>query len=229
MAGAGTQGAATNRPAVNMQMAMAATVCTVLAIVLIAVAIATPWYAISTAGSGFSASSNSGFSGTSETMGNESHTQTWANYTEEYKAEHNGTAPQLAGVYSTTMDLLVGGIVFAALGILTGWMAGQGKLKPVVPALVSILALLLTLGGFGYFAASHQAAMSADMGADAPPFDGPWKSFTGTTSQGGATAAWGPAIGYWLALGAAILIIVSMVLGIRSMPMAKKPDESRIA
>jgi hypothetical protein len=48
----------------------------------------------------------------------------------------------------------------------------------------------------------------------------------GTVSQAGATATWGPAIGYWLALVAGILIIIGIVLGMRSMMAVSPPKTS---
>ena len=169
-------GAPATKPAMNMKMAMVATVLTVLAIVLIIVAMVTPWYTLSITGGGSTGSGSYSFSGVTSSFGNQSQTRTWSNVTEEYKSMHNGTAPATPGVYSTTMYLLVGGLVFAILGILTGWMAGQGKLKAMVPMIVALLAFVLTIAAFGYFASSHVAALSHD-GGTGTSGDGPDKSF----------------------------------------------------
>lgn len=200
-----------------MKMAMGATVCTLLAVVMIVLSIMMPWYMTSTTGSGISATSNIGFSGSTNVVNGNTTTISWANYIDQYKSEYNGTLPKLPGVYATTMYLLVGGMVFALLGIVTGFLAGSGKVKSLVPAIVGILALLLTIGAFAFFLTSHAAALKADLGSDAPPIDGPWNGFAGSATLGGATSTWGGAIGYWLPLVAVLFIVISMMLGMRAM------------
>jgi len=218
--GASGSGGAGAKPAVNMKLAMGATVLTILAVVFLIVGLVTPWYMVSLTGPGMTGSSTVGFSGVSSTNNGNTTTQSWDNYTTEYKDDHNGTAPQLPGVYSTSMYLSVVAMVMAILGIPVGFLTGAGKVKPMVAMLVAILAIVLSLAAFGTFAAGHVAAFSHDMG-DSGMSEGPHKSLMGTNSTtiGGQTVTinWGPGIGYWMPLVAAIMVILSLVLGMRSM------------
>jgi len=218
--GAGGSGAAGAKPAVNMKLAMGATVLTILAVVFLIVGLVTPWYMASFSGPGMDASSTITFSGITTKNGGNTTTQTWDNFTTEYKADHNGTAPQLPGVYSTSMYISLVAMVMAILGIPVGYMTGAGKVKPMVAMLIAILAIVLSLAAFGTFAAGHVAAYNHDFG-DSGMSEGPHKTLMGSNSTtiGGQTATitWGPGIGYWMPLVAAIMVILSLVLGMRSM------------
>jgi hypothetical protein len=220
MSGAGGSGGAGAKPVVDMKMAMGATVLTILAVVFLAVGLFTPWYMTSFATPGTTASANIGFSGISSTTNGNTTTQSWDDFTTEYKNDNNGTAPQLPGVYSTSMYLSAVAMVLAILGIPVGYLTGAGKVKPMVAMLVAILAIVLALAAFGTFAAGHVAAYNHDFGASGMS-DGPHKTLMGTNSMtvGGntLTVTWGPGIGYWMPLIAAVMVILSLVLGMRSM------------
>jgi hypothetical protein len=202
---------------------------TLISMILLVVALATPWYTVSSKSSGevsgeykidFSFGgtySEAKYSGQTMTQ-----TTSWDKYTDDYKKAHDGKSPSTPGVYMVAMALGVIAFVLALISfilIIVDWL---GKLPPNLTKLLPIFILIGAVMGFvaiGYFAGVHAGALKSDsfaVSSDA----GPDKSFIGSDSRNNSTLSWGPGIGWILEIVGAILLIMGMVI-----PFIKKPRQ----
>ena len=143
--------------------------------------------------------------------------QSWAEY-EKHCADTHHSAPQLSGVYSTTLLALIAAVTLCALGAL---LAAVFRLrgKPLLfPALVVLAGALVAIAGAGAFSAGHQPAIQNDKfelhvpSYPASPPSGPYDSFSGQASRAPLDYEWGPAAGWYLSLIGPVLILIGAVL-----------------
>lgn len=115
----------------------------------------------------------------------------------------------------TGFFLLIGGFVLGLLGAIIGFTSGRTS-RRAGPALgLAVVAMILAVLAFSLFAVLLPLAI----GDDTPDHQGsgPWSSFIGS---GNATyyglpegsANWGPAIGWYLTIGAFVVLLVGVIV-----------------
>lgn len=118
-------------------------------------------------------------------------------------------------VAETGFFLLIGGFVLGLLGAIVGLTSGR-KSRRAGPALgLAVVAMILAVLAFSLFA----VALPLAIGDDTPNHqgNGPWSSFIGSgnaTYYGlpGGSANWGPAIGWYLAIGAFVVLLIGVIV-----------------
>lgn len=145
--------------------------------------------------------------------------------TQSYSSSHlNNTG----GLFMITQYILIGGFVLALLGgILYFASTMRGRESWSKPAMILlVLALLLAIVAPAYVAGALPGAFKSDSPTgQSTNTSGPWSSFIGSCStgsgcfggQGGGggssgTATWGPGVGWYLAVVAFVLLLVSVIL-----------------
>jgi len=218
-----------HRPAKPLKSILPLLLVTLISMVLIVVALATPWYTASskTTGEGsgefktdFSFGgtySEAKYSGRTETI-----TQSWEKYTDDYKKGHDGKSPALPGVYTVAMAMGIIALVMALVAFIMIIVDWVGKSPTKLTKMLPIFILIGAVVGFvaiGYFAAAHPGALKSDNSSTSTD-PGPDKSFIGSDSRSNTTHVWGPGTGWILELFGAILLIIGTVL-----PYIKKPRQ----
>lgn len=138
------------------------------------------------------------------------------NTTSYSKADLNSTG-QLAEI---GFFLLIGGFVLGLLGAVIGFASGRKAGRAGAAAALGVVAMILAVAAFGLFAVMLPGAI----GNDSPNhqgFDGPWSSFIGSGnstyySAPGGTASWGPAVGWYLTIGAFVVLLIGVIVLARS-------------
>jgi hypothetical protein len=108
--------------------------------------------------------------------------------------------------------LLIGGIVLGIIAAIIG-AASRGKASRANAAVpLAVVALILALVAPVLFAVALPTATGND--AKGHTGSGPWSSFFGSDSG----ASWGPAIGWYLSIGAAVILLIGVIV----LAMARK-------
>lgn len=150
------------------------------------------------------------------TMTNSS-TRSWGEYEKQYASVHDAP-PQLSGVYSAALLLVVAAVTLCALGMLLAVLFRMRKRSMRFPAVVLLVGALVALTAAGAFFLGHPPAARNDgtmMYIPPPPASpppGPHDSFSGEYSRQPLTFHWGPALGWYLCLGAPFLMISGALL-----------------
>ena len=108
-------------------------------------------------------------------------------------------------------------ITDAVLGLLAVALAFASRNNPRragAAIALGVLAMLIVIAAAGYFA----VALPGAIGSDSPGHtgSGPWSSFFGSSTNSGLSIAWGPAMGWYLSIGAFVLFLVGVVILARS-------------
>ncbi len=188
----------------------AAAIVLLIAVVLTIAALFMPWYTEEFSASGQSASQNAylGFPSTNGTIqyscSGTSSCPPQTSYS-AVKANNTGNLAEM-GYLVVLVDIVLG---LVAVGLA---FASRGNARRTGAAVaLGVVAMILAIAATGYFA----VALPGAIGSDSPnhPGNGPWSSFFGSNSTGGGgTLTWGPAIGWYLCLGAFILFLVGVVV-----------------
>ncbi|HEV2317471.1 MAG TPA: hypothetical protein VGV89_07860 [Thermoplasmata archaeon] len=146
--------------------------------------------------------------------------------TETYSASHLNHTGTL---YTSVAALAgLGGAIGIAGGALGFALVARPQWRNAVLAL-GIVALIVAVVAPVVLLASQPGALSTDTGHSSGFFGGsgmgPQSSFFGSTTIGGATETWGPAIGWYLAFVAGVLALVGALLA-RSSAASPETEES---
>ena len=129
-----------------------------------------------------------------------------------YSKDYLNNTGQLAeaGFY-----MLIVGFVLGLIGGVIGLASGSNSRRAGPAIALAIIAMILAVAAVGMFAGLLPNAI----GKDSPGHtgDGPWSSFTGSTSnttylEFPATSTWGPGIGWYLTIGAFVVLVVGLVV-----------------
>jgi len=112
-------------------------------------------------------------------------------------------------LYSNVYMLLILGVVMSVLLVIGGAMLMMKPKMKMMVAILGILALVFSMLGPVMFMTQHQVAWKAD--APNSTGDGPWSSFSGSTSVSGANYSWGPSMGWTVALVGFIFTLLGAI------------------
>jgi len=128
-----------------------------------------------------------------------------------YSSAHLNNTGVLA---ETAFFLLIGGVVLGVIAALLG-LTSRRKPKRASPAIAfAVIALILAIAGPVVFASALPNAFSKDDLLGHPAAAGPWSTFSGSNSSslGNTTLTWGPGLGWYLSIGAFVLLLVGGIL-----------------
>ena len=110
--------------------------------------------------------------------------------------------------------LIITDAVFGLLAVALAFASRNNPRRAGTAIALGVLAMLIAIGAAGYFA----VALPGAIGSDSPGHtgSGPWSSFYGSTTTSGLSITWGPAMGWYLAIGAFVLFLVGVVILARS-------------
>jgi len=120
-----------------------------------------------------------------------------------------------AGYFMTIVGFILG-----LIGAIMGMMSRNNARRAGPAFALAIVAMILALAAFGLFA----AALPGAIGSDTPGHTGtgPWSSFFGSTNTTGfgipvaGTLTWGPAVGWYLAIVAFVVLLIGAFLIMRN-------------
>ena len=218
------------RPTKPLKAILPPLLITLVAMILLVVALATPWYTVSSKSTGetsgeYKMDLSFGGTNTETKYSGQTMTQTtsWDKYTDDYKKGHDGKSPSLPGVYMAAMALGIIAFVLALVSFILIIVDWVGKLPQNLAKLLPIFILVGAVMGFvaiGYFAAAHTGAITAEMSSSSSD-PGPHNSFIGSDTRNNSTYSWGPGIGWILEIVGAILLIIGFVLPFINKPRPK--------
>jgi hypothetical protein len=213
-----------------------------IGLVLLLVAMFTPWYTweMSASGSGTSASETINFyPGLPSENGTLKYTCTGAASGDcPTQSSYNQASLNHTGAIAETgLFLIIGGVVFGFLALIFGLLA-RGNARRTTPAIaLAVLALILAVAAPALFAVQLPGAVSSDTPGHSG--SGPWSTFLGsnssTTAFGSETLTWGPGMGWYLAFGAFALFLIGAIILIAArkdppapapVPMSPAPAEA---
>lgn len=181
--------------------------------VLLIAAIFTPWYSTEESGSGISEYQNfyPGLPGTNGTIqfscsGLPSGASCPPSTSYSSKDYNNTGMIAEIGFF-----MLIVGVIFGVIGLIFAFMS-RGNSRRVAPAIaLAVLAMIMAIAAVGLYAGLLPSAV----GKDVPNHtgSGPWSSFSGSTSVGsGITLTWGPTTGFYIAIGAFVVLLIGVIL-----------------
>ena len=111
--------------------------------------------------------------------------------------------------------MLIAGFVLGFIGAVLGLMSG-GNPRRAGPAIaLAVIAMILGIAAVGLFAGMLPSAI----GKDSPGHTGtgPWSSFFGSSSNTSfegipASGTWGPAVGWYLTIGAFVVLLIGLII-----------------
>ncbi|MGA7650182.1 MAG: hypothetical protein WB984_02870 [Thermoplasmata archaeon] len=190
---------------------IAAVIILVGAVLLIA-AVFTPWYTEQFSGNGITVTQNA-YLGVPSSNGTIQYTcsglPAGASCLSEtsYKTE---TANNTGNLMEAVYFIAIAGIILGFIGAIIGLVS-----RKTGPAMaLAVVAMILAVAAVGVFA----VALPGAIGNDSPNHSGsgPWSSLFGSSSSGRfgiqGTLTWGPGVGWYLAIGAFVLLLVGVIL-----------------
>lgn len=114
--------------------------------------------------------------------------------------------------------LVIGAIVLALVGTVVGFLSGRTPGRARGAAALAVVALLLAIAAAG----TLTVALPGAIGADTPGHTGtgPWSSFWGSNSTTSGTTTttltWGAGTGWYLAVGAFVILLAGAIVLARS-------------
>ncbi|MFZ0892756.1 MAG: hypothetical protein WB778_00880 [Thermoplasmata archaeon] len=131
-------------------------------------------------------------------------------------------------LYTAIQFLVFGGVVLGLLGGVLALRTGAVGPRRKLTIVLVTLALALSLAAPAALALAQPAAMHADYPKGTVGSNGtsPTNSFWGTNSTDGIAYDWGASVGWYVALGAFLLILVGLFL-ISRRPKAQAPGPTR--
>jgi len=126
-------------------------------------------------------------------------------------------------VAETGLVLLIVGFVLGLIGAILGFLSGGSGRRAGLAMALAAIAMILAIVAVGLFAAELPTAIGKD--ATGHTGSGPWSSFWGSGNLSymgipGSTATWGPGIGWYLTIGAFVVLLIGTVVLMR----ARKDD-----
>ncbi len=132
--------------------------------------------------------------------------------TSSYQDSHLNSTGQVA---ETGFFLLIVGFVVGLIGAIIGLTSGRNAKRAGTAAVIGLVAMVIAVATFSLFA----VALPGAIGNDSPGHSGsgPWSSFFGSGNQtffgiSGASWSWGPAIGWYLTIGAFVVLLVGSII-----------------
>ena len=111
--------------------------------------------------------------------------------------------------------MLIVGFALGLIGGVLGLASGRNSRRAAPAIALAIIAMILAIAAVGMFAGLLPNAI----GKDSPGHtgDGPWSSFFGSTSNSSfqgvpSTGNWGPGIGWYLTIGAFVVLVIGLVI-----------------
>jgi hypothetical protein len=204
-------------PNAKVGRSIASVIILVGAVLLIA-AVFTPWYAEQFSGYGATITQNA-YPGLPSSNGTISYacsgipSEASCPSQTSYNTERaNNTGNLAEAVYF----LGIAGFILGFIGGILGLMS-RGNPRRTTPALaLAVVGMLLAVAAVGMFAGALPGAISSDTPSHSG--SGPWSSFLGSTNASSfgvhvsGNISWGPAIGWYLALGAFVVLLVGIIL-----------------
>jgi hypothetical protein len=190
---------------------MVAAVIVLVGAVLLIAALVTPWYTTKISNGSISETVNfyPGLPGTNGTVqyscSGTSYCPTQSSYTSSQNNLNNtGT------IAETSFFLIIVGVIFGLLGAILGFVSRGNPRRAGAAMALALLAMLLAVAAFGAYAAALPGAVAKDT----PDHNGsgPWSTFFGSNSSGGASFNWGPGVGWYLAIGGFVLLLIGAIL-----------------
>ena len=207
--------------------AMIGAVMAIIAVILIGISLVMPWYVVSakTEGMGQSAESNMDFyldhAGMKNPLTGEYETHSYS---------EDNTTSNVKNTFQTTQMLDIVGLVLVLVGFIGALMLAMGKMKKNIAIILVLLGFIFALIAPMYLMTSLPPAIKADSGGYAPKMG---DSFFGSESEnlGGVsmTISWGGGMGWFMALIAAVLMILALIFVFLSKPeepMPMMPEEA---
>jgi hypothetical protein len=109
-------------------------------------------------------------------------------------------------IAETGFFLLIVGLVVGIVAFIFGIMS-RGNVRRVTPAIaLAVVAMIFAIITPVLFAAALPNAISKD--SPGATGSGPWSSFIGSSSG----ASWGPAVGWYLSIGAFVVLLIGLIL-----------------
>jgi len=122
--------------------------------------------------------------------------------------------------------MMIVGFVLGLVGALMGIMSRSNARRSGMAIVLAVIAMILAVAAVGLFAALLPGAIGSD--ATGHTGTGPWSSFFGSSNNAtnlgtppGGTASWGPAIGWYMALVAFVILLIGVIV----IMMARKDVE----
>lgn len=184
---------------------------------VLASALVLPWYA-------FGASSSAGKDTQLFYLGlpSENHTVRYAcssgfpcHSDTSYTTQGYGSIGTIA---ETGFSVVIAALVVAVAAVVATLRGINRGRRLALPGLLGVTACALAVASPLLYLLGLPGAESKDMpAADRPTSSGPWSSFVGSTSfnephLGTLSLSWGPAVGWYFAIAAALLVVVGLVL-----------------
>jgi hypothetical protein len=186
------------------------------AILLIA-ALFTPWYVETFSGSGITLNENA-YPGLPSSNGTIQYTcsglpsgascEPQTSYS-NLNLNNTGTIAE-AGYF-----LIIVGVVLGLIGAIIGFTSRNNSRRAGPAITLALVAMIVAIASVAMFA----VALPSAIGQDTPGHSGtgPWSSFFGSTSASrfgieSGTLSWGPGIGWYLAIGAFVVLLVGMII-----------------
>jgi hypothetical protein len=197
---------------------IAAVIILVGAVLLIA-AVFTPWYAEQFSGSGVTVTQNA-YPGLPSSNGTIQYTCSGlpSGVSCLSQTSYNTyTANNTGNIAEAVYFMAIAGFILGFIGAIIGLMSRSNPRRTAPAMALAVVAMILAVAAVGVFA----VALPGAIGSDSPNHSGtgPWSSFFGSTNTGRfdiqGTLTWGPGVGWYLAIGAFVLLLVGVILALR--------------
>lgn len=129
-------------------------------------------------------------------------------------------------IAETGFYMLIAGFALGFIGALLGLMSG-GNPRRAGPAIaLAVIAVILGIAAVGLFAGTLPSAIGKDIPSHTG--SGPWSSFFGsssnTTFEGvPGSSTWGPGVGWYLTIGAFVVLLIGLFILIRARKDTPEP------
>lgn len=138
-------------------------------------------------------------------------TQTWAQYNTDFQSSYH-TSSVVASLMTQEFYLTVVAIVLVLLAIIVIVLTLVRKAKPFIAGFIIIVAFILAIIAPVLFYAQEPAALDTDSKAQGNTKNA-FSGFAGSSSEsntlGHSSTTWGPAMGWYMILVAAILLLIA--------------------
>jgi len=202
---------------------LAGAIIILIGVILLISALLTPWYAYKVSYAGGSETQNS-YPGLPSSNGTIQYSCSGlpTGVSCPSQTSYSSISPKetnVGNIAETGFFLIIVGIFLGVVAAIFGF-ASRGNARRSRPAIaLGVVTLLLAMIAPVLFAAALPGAISSDISSTyrPPNTSGPWSSFIGSSSYtnplvGPVSLNWGPAIGWYLAFVAFVIVLVGVVL-----------------
>ncbi len=206
--------------------AMIGAVMAIIAVILIGISLIMPWYGINakTEAMGQSAEVNMDFyldhAGMKNPLTGEYETHSYS---------EGNTTSNMKNVFQTTQMLDIVGLVLVLVGFIGAIMLAMGKMKKNIAVILVLLGFIFALIAPMYLMTALPPAMKDDMGGSTSTMfsskigDSFFGSDSHSISGASMTVSWGGSTGWFMALIAAVLMILALIFVFLSKPEEPMP------